>query len=310
MVMANALLGLVILVLAGDVLVRGAVNVSLRLGVPALIVSLTIVAMGTSAPELLISIDAVVGGAPGIAIGNVVGSNIANVLLVLGLPALFVGLGTSSCETRSSFLQMLVGTVLFVAFAFLAPITWIHGSILLGLYFLFMAHAIFSAHRQRIADYDDVENVDVEAPWWKIVTYLMLGIIGLPLGADILVDSATIIAREYNISETVIGLTLVAIGTSLPELATTISAAFRRQADVALGNVIGSNMANLLGIIGVAAFFGDIPVSQQVLSFDIWVMVGATLLLIPFVFFRQNLTRVWGVVFTGLYIAYIASVLI
>lgn len=308
--MANALLGLVILVLAGDVLVRGAVNVSLRLGVPALIVSLTIVAIGTSAPELLISIDAILEGAPGIAIGNVVGSNIANVLLVLGLPALLVGLGTSSCETRSSYLQMLVGSVLFMAFAFLAPITWIHGSVLLGLYLAFMFHAIFSARQQRRASHEEVENVDVEAPWWKIITYLVLGMIGLPLGADILVDSATAIAREYSISETVIGLTLVAIGTSLPELATTISAAFRRQADVALGNVIGSNMANLLGIIGVAAFFGDIPVSEQILRFDIWVMIGATLLLVPFVFFRQNLTRVWGVAFTGLYIVYLALVLI
>ncbi len=308
--MANALLGLVILVLAGDVLVRGAVNVSLRLGVPALIVSLTIVAIGTSAPELLISIDAVLEGAPGIAIGNVVGSNIANVLLVLGLPALLVGLGTSSCETRSSYLQMLVGTVLFMAFAFLAPITWIHGSVLLGLYLAFMSHAIYSARQQRRASHEEVENVDVEAPWWKIITYLVLGMIGLPLGADILVDSATAIAQEYSISETVIGLTLVAIGTSLPELATTISAAYRRQADVALGNVIGSNMANLLGIIGVAAFFGDIPVSELIIRFDIWVMIGATLLLVPFVFFRQNLTRVWGFVFTGLYIVYLALVLI
>ncbi len=308
--MLSALLGLVILVLAGDVLVRGAVNVSLRLGVPALIVSLTIVAIGTSAPELLISISAIREGAPGIAIGNVVGSNIANVLLVLGVPALLVGLGTSSCETRSSYLQMLFGTALFVVFAFLAPITWIHGSALLGLYLLFMAHAIYSARRQRRTDHEEVENVDAEAPWWKIITYLVLGMIGLPLGADILVDSATEIAREYSISETVIGLTLVAIGTSLPELATTVSAAFRRQADVALGNVIGSNMANLLGIIGVAAFFGEIPVSQQILRYDIWVMAGATLLLVPFVFFRQNLTRIWGVVLTGLYIAYIVSVLV
>ena len=130
-----ALLGLVILVLAGDALVRGAVNVSMRLGIPALIVSLTIVAVGTSAPELLISISAVLGQAPGIAIGNVVGSNIANVLLVLGVPALLVGMNVSQCDTRDSYLQMMFGTLLFVAFAFFAPITWAHGVVLVGVSF-------------------------------------------------------------------------------------------------------------------------------------------------------------------------------
>lgn len=314
--LAFAVLGLVILVLAGDVLVRGAVNVSLRLGVPALIVSLTIVAIGTSAPELLISISAVLDGAPGIAMGNVVGSNIANVLLVLGVPALMVGLGTASCDTRGSYLQMLVGTALFLTIAFMAPITWVHGIFLSGLYLVFMALAIRAAnnHRQNGTqpddEPDDVEGADPAAPWWKIGVYLGLGIIGLPLGAEILVNSATVIARQYHISEAVIGLTLVAVGTSLPELATTVSAAFRRQADVALGNVIGSNMANLLGIIGVASFFGDIPVAQEIMGFDIWVMIAATLLLVPFVFFRINITRIWGAVFTALYVGYIIWVLV
>ncbi len=310
-----AALGLVILVLAGDVLVRGAVNVSLRLGVPALIVSLTIVAIGTSAPELLISINAVRENAPGIAVGNVVGSNIANVLLVLGVPALLVGLGCPSSQSKGSYLQMLVGTALFVVFAVFAPLTWIHGMALLGMYLLFMGHAIYVARQARrptigISNSDqDLEGADPGAPWWRIGIYLLLGMIGLPLGADILVDSATNIARQYSISETTIGLTLVAVGTSLPELATSISAAFRKQADVALGNVIGSNMANLLGIIGVATFFGDIPVDQRLLSFDLWVMVAASVFLIPFVFFRMRISRIWGLVFSTLYVVYIVSVL-
>ncbi len=310
-----AVLGLVILVLAGDVLVRGAVNVSLRLGVPALIVSLTIVAIGTSAPELLIAINAILENAPGIAVGNIVGSNTANILLVLGVPALIVGFGTPSSETKGSFIQMLVGTALFVVFAIFAPITWVHGLILLGLYLLFMGHAIFCAYQIRcranaqICDDEDVEGADPGAPWWRISVYLVLGLIGLPLGADILVESATSIARQYHISETVIGLTLVAIGTSLPELATSISAAFRRRVDVALGNVIGSNMANLLGIIGVTSFFGNIPVSPHILGFDLWVMVASSLLLIPFIFFRISITRIWGLVFSGLYLSYIVGVL-
>ena len=313
---ALAALGLVILVIAGDVLVRGAVSISLRLGVPALIVSLTIVAIGTSAPELLIAIDAVMNDASGIAIGNVVGSNTANVLLVLGVPALLAGLGTADRETRDSYLQMLAGTGLFLAISFMAPITWLHGMILLALYAVFMVRAINSGQRHRRADAatqtetQELEAADPGMAWRKIAAYLVIGLIGLPLGADILVDSATTIARRFDVSDTVIGLTLVAVGTSLPELATTIAAAFRRQAAVAFGNVIGSNMANLLAIIGVAAFFDDIPVATGIMRFDLWVMVASTLLLAPFVFGKLNLTRIWGALFAALYVTYLIVVLV
>ena len=309
---AFAALGLIILVVAGDVLVRGAVNVSLRLGVPALIVSLTIVAIGTSAPELLIAIDAVMNDAPGIAVGNVVGSNTANVLLVLGVPALLAGFGPADRETRDSYVQMLIGTALFAAIAFLAPITRVHGLILLALYAVFMARAIASGRRHRRTQIQSpsLQDADAHMPWPKIALYLGIGLIGLPLGADILVDSATDIARTFDVSDTVIGLTLVAVGTSLPELATTIAAAYRRQAAVALGNVIGSNMANLLAIVGITTFFGEIPVEPGILRFDLWVMIAATLLLAPFVFGRLNLTRIWGALFTALYVAYVILVLV
>ena len=155
-----------------------------------------------------------------------------------------------------------------------------------------------------------VTDVEQETmPWWKISMYLAAGIIGLPLGADLLVKSATVIARDFGVTDTVIGLTLVAIGTSLPELATTISAAFRRQADVAIGNVIGSNLANLLGIIGIASFFGPIPVEDEILKFDLIVMVGASLLLLPFLFLKININRIWGMIFVGLYLLYLGLVL-
>lgn len=310
--MVYALLGLAILVLAGDSLVRGAVSLSQRLGIPALVVSLTIVAIGTSAPELLVSISAVLEHAPGIAIGNVVGSNTANILLVLGLPALLVGLDATECNTRASYAQMLVGTALFVAIVFLAPILWWHGLALVGLYLAFMAHAVRSIGIQRKCEDPRISEVQLEDTgqgWGKISMYLIIGIIGLPLGAELLVTNATIIASKMGVSETVIGLTLVAIGTSLPELATTVSAAFRKQADVALGNVIGSNMANLLGVIGVASFFGPIPVSDAIIRFDIWVMVAASLLLIPFVYFRLKITRFWGAGFMALYLIYVGIVL-
>ncbi|WP_323778380.1 calcium/sodium antiporter [Leisingera sp.] len=307
-------LGLVILLLAGDALVRGAVNLSLRLGVPALIVSLTIVAFGTSAPELLIAINAVHEGADGIAMGNVVGSNTANILLVLGIPALMRALHTSECSTRKNYVFMLAASVLFIALAYCGTFTVWSGLILLAALFLVLGVAFREARNHRRngnscaadADLEEIEEADPDMPYWRVGTYLLLGLIGLPLGADLLVDNATIIAHSYGISETVIGLTLVAVGTSLPELATTMMAALRRQADVALGNVIGSNMFNLLAIIGVATFIGPISVDPEFLRFDLWVMLGASLLLIPFVFLKQDITRLWGVILTALYLAYMA----
>ncbi len=306
-------LGLIILLLAGDALVRGAVNLSLRVGVPALIVSLTIVAFGTSAPELLIAISAIHDNAPGIALGNVVGSNTANVLLVLGLPAIFAGLHTSECDTRKNYLLMIGASVLFIALAFLGEFTIFSGVILLATLAVILFMAARDAHKHRkngeADDLEELEEADPNMPSWRIGVYLMLGLVGLPLGADLLVDNATVIARTYGISETVIGLTLVAIGTSLPELATTVMAAVRRQADVALGNVIGSNMFNLLAIIGITTFVGKIPVDPEFLRFDLWVMLAASLILVPFVFMKRDITRPWGFVLSGLYVLYMVALL-
>ncbi len=312
-------LGLLILLLAGDALVRGAVNLSLRLGVPALIVSLTIVAFGTSAPELLIAISAVKENAPGIALGNVVGSNTANILLVLGLPALLATLHTSECDSRKNYVFMLMASVLFIALAFCGTFTLFSGAILLSGLALMLMNAFREAHAHRKAcgaacsdddDLEGLEEADPNMPYWKVSVYLILGLVGLPMGAHLLVDNATVIARTYGVSETVIGLTLIAVGTSLPELATTVMAALRRQADVALGNVIGSNMFNLLAIVGIATLFGRIPVDPEFLHFDLWVMLGASLLLVPFVFFKQDITRIWGLVLTLLYAMYVITLLV
>jgi cation:H+ antiporter len=306
-------LGFAILLLAGDALVKGAVNLSLRLGVPALIVSLTIVAFGTSAPELLISVQAVLDNAPGLALGNVVGSNTANILLVLGVPALMARMHTSECDTRKTFNQMIAASVLFIALAYRGVFDALAGGILLGSLALMLWHAGIEARRHRNAcrvDPDeDPEGADPDMPWSKVLLLLALGLIGLPLGASILVDNATLIARTYGVSETAIGLTLVAVGTSLPELATTVMAALRRQADVALGNVIGSNMFNLLAIIGIASFVGPISVDPEFLQFDLWVMLGASILLVPFVYFGFDLSKRWGILLSGLYLAYLAAVL-
>ncbi|QXT40325.1 calcium/sodium antiporter [Gymnodinialimonas ceratoperidinii] len=310
-----AILGLVILLLAGDVLVKGAVNLALRLGIPALIVSLTVVAFGTSAPELLISIQSILNGVPGLALGNVVGSNTANVLLVLGLPALMAGLAATS-DTRREYTTMMIGTLVFIALCFFGPLVWWHGLVLLTGLALVLLDAMRKAraHRREANGDEDVldelEEADPDMAGWQIGLYLVLGLVGLPLGASLLIDSASEIAIEYGISDAVIGLTLVAVGTSLPELATTVMAAFRRQADVAIGNVIGSNVFNLLAIIGVAVFVGPIPVDAEILSFDLWVMLAASVVLAPFVFFRWPMGRLVGLAFSALYAGYMVLLLV
>ena len=305
-------LGLVTLLLAGDFLVRAAVNLALRLGISALVVSLTVVAFGTSAPELLIVLSAMADDAPGLAMGNIVGSNTANILLVLGLPALVAGLYTTGFDTKKVFIFMILATVLFIILAFMGPFSWWHGGLMLAVLAAILLDQAWTARRvSRVAlATEDLNGVDTSMPGWKITLYLLFGLVGLPLGAKVLVVNAEIIAREFGVPETAIGLTLIAVGTSLPELATTTVAAIRRQADVALGNVIGSNMFNLLAIIGIAALVGPIPVADEFLRFDLWVMLAASFLLIPFVFFRRNITRIWGAALTLLYMAYLLVVLV
>lgn len=312
---ALAGLGLVILLLAGDLLVKGAVNLALRLGIPALIVSLTVVAFGTSAPELLISVKSVLDGVPGLALGNVVGSNTANILLVLGIPALISRLAAPS-DTRREYVFMIAASGMFIAAAFLGPISWPHALVLLGAIALVLWDNARSAQAHRraeaaavVVDEEELEGADPDMPGWRVGLYLVLGLVGLPLGATLLVDSSVAIATAYGVSDTVIGLTLVAVGTSLPELATTVMAAIRRQSDVAIGNVIGSNIFNLLGIIGIAALIGPIPVDPVFLQLDLWVMLAASLILAPFVFFRWPMGRLVGIGFIALYAGYIVVLL-
>ena len=304
------LFGLAILVVAGDSLVKAAVNLALRIGISPFMVSLTVVAFGTSAPELFIVLSALADNAPDLAVGNIIGSNIANVLLVLGLPALAVGLNTAGYDTRKAFAYMITTTVLFIALAFLSPFTWWHSAILLTFLTFILFDQLGDARRDSENNKSEpLEGVNLEMRGWTITFYLILGIIGLPIGATILVTNAELIARDFGVSETVIGLTLVAIGTSLPELATTTVAAVRKQADVALGNIIGSNMFNLLAIVGIAALVSPIPIAAHFLNFDLWVMLAASLILIPFVLFRQNIGRIWGLSLTVIYLTYLLVVL-
>jgi cation:H+ antiporter len=289
----TAVLGLVILLLAGDLLVRGAVNLALRLGIPALLVSLTVVAFGTSAPELLISVQAVLDGVPGLALGNVVGSNTANVLMVLGVPALVARLHTGPYDTRKDYVTMLGVTLFFIGLCFAAPLTWWHGLLLLAV----LAGILWSqareamAHRQasrEAGDEEDVDGADPSLSGWKIAVFMVLGLIGLPLGASLFVDSSVEIAKMFGVSDSVIGLTLVAAGTSLPELATTLVAALRRQADVALGNVIGSNIFNMLAVIGIAGVIAPHALDPDILTMHFPAMTVMTLAVIVMTYNRSR----------------------
>jgi len=296
--------GLVILLLAGDVLVRGAVALSLRLGIPVLIVSLTVVSFGTSAPELLISIQAALDGVPGIAVGNVVGSNIANVLMVLGVPALIASMNPGNCDCARSYYQMLAASIVLIALCFFGPLHFWQAAVLLVLFGLMLTD-MFIQGRNGGEELPEEFETSPGMPVWKMSALIIAGLIGLPVGAQFLIDGAVGVSRTLGVSEEVIGLTMVAIGTSLPELATTTMAAIRRQADVAIGNVIGSNLFNILGILGVASLFGPIPIDPAFLTRDLWVMLACALVLAPFVLGGWRIGKRWGVAFLALYAIYI-----
>ena len=299
-------LGLLLLVISGDFLVRGAIELSSRLRISALLVSLTIVAFGTSAPELIVAIKATLNGAPGLAMGNVVGSNIANILLVLGLPILLVRLQNDIADTRRSFVFMIFASVLFVFLGMSGSFSLVYGVVLLSLLIFILADS-FRQGRKNIENYENKSRK--LKSWSSIIFFLLLGILGLPLGADILVKNASLLAHDYGISDAIIGLTLVAIGTSLPELATTFVAVMRKKADVVLGNLIGSNIFNLLAIIGITSLISPVPVDPTFINFDFWVMLGASFIITPFIFLNIQFNRFSGFIFTMLYGSYLISIL-
>lgn len=306
--LAYIAVGLILLVLAGDLLVKGAVGLSLRLGVPALVVSLTIVAFGTSAPEMLVSIEATLAGATDLVFGNIVGSNIANVFLVLGAPALIAPLTVCQKGVLRNFIIMMGASLLLVAVCAMGGLSfWI------GVAFLILlALVLWDTYRMARGGHVEVELEDEGEGAFsrvKIAIYILAGIVGLPIGANFLIDGARSIAMELGVSEAAIGLTLVAVGTSLPELATTVMAATRGRGDVAIGNVIGSNIFNILAVFGVTALVGDLPTPAGFMELDLWIMLGAALLLAPFIIARIDMRRLSGLAFIGAYVVYCALAL-
>lgn len=301
--------GLVILLVGGDVLVRGAVALAQRLGVPPLVIGLTVVAFGTSSPELVVCVKSAIAGVPEIAIGNVVGSNIANILLVLGLPAVIFPIACNAESVRRDSAIMVAVSVLFVALCWTGVIQFWQGAIMLALLIGFLVRSYLSSRNgdQTVdAIVDEIEGIAVQPHSMFVSSVLVIvGLVGLVAGSSLLVDGATGLARAAGIPEEVIGLTLVAIGTSLPELATSVVAAIRRHGDVAVGNVVGSNLFNMLGIMGVTAMVRPIPVPDQFLTFDLWLMLASSVVLLLFVLRGASITRTAGGILAVGYAVYL-----
>ncbi len=299
------LVGFVLLMVGAEYTVRGAVAIANKLKIPPIIIGLTIVAFGTSAPEFVVSIRAALSGGAGISIGNVVGSNVANVLLILGAAAMIYPI---TCERRvflKDFTFLLAVNIIFVVFSFTGTFVMWQGIVMLLLLFAF----IYYNYRNSINSEPDEESTSpiAEKNWLFVVGVTVLGLAGIIYGADLLVRGAVDIARILGISEEIIGLTIIAVGTSLPELATTVMAAIRHQNGVALGNVVGSNIWNIVFIMGFTSNVIDVPVPQQFIYYDMWVMLLSTIILLPIMMTKSRISRIEGTFFVIIYALYLVS---
>ena len=292
------LLGLTGLFLGGDWLVRGASGLARVWGLSPMVIGAVIVGFGTSTPELLVSLNAGLGGQPEIALGNVIGSNIANLLLILGVAALIAPVLAPRAALKRDFLWVAAATLLLWPLLLGGLLGRIEGAILaagLGLY-------IWQSLRQPSPE--AMEEAQPKPLWWLLLL-TALGLGAIILGAQFLVDSATVLARQFGVSEAMIGLTIVAVGTSLPELATTVVAALRGEREIALGNVLGSNIFNTLGILGLTAMITPLPVAARFPTLDMTTLALVTGGVIAFVWARQSLGRLAGAVLLAAYAGYI-----
>ena len=304
--------GFLLLLFAADYMVRGAVALARRLSISPAVIGMTVVAFGTSAPELVVGLEAGLNDAAGLALGNVIGSNVANVLLVLGCAALITPIVPKRGALIHDSVVLMGGSIVFAFFCVQGEVGRIGGAILVAGLFAFVVSTYRREYGLKTPDaelhVEEVEEVGTLPDILLVeIVALLAGLAGILIGADMLVGGAIGVARELGISEEVIGLTVIAIGTSLPELAASVVAAYRGHADVSVGNVVGSNLFNILGIAGTVAIVTPLPVAGQLVSFDIWVMLLTTALLLPLLLWRWRIVRSVGTVFLVAYAAYIAA---
>ena len=299
-------IGLVLLILGGELALRGAIGLARNLNISPAVIGLTIMGFGTSAPELVVTVQAVLSGSADLAVGNAIGSNIANTLLILGAGAVIRPLTCDPRGVRRDGAVMLGTTLLLCVVGLTGGIVLWQGVAMLGMLFLFMGWSYVQDKRYRDEATDLHEGMAEETNGIPtniaiIAVFIAGGFAGLAFGANLLVDAAVALAKAAGISEAIIGLTLVAFGTSLPELAATMVAAYRRHTDIAIANVLGSNIFNILGVLGTGALFGPLPFTAHIVTIDQWVMLAAAAILLPIMITGWRVSRTEG---TMLLIAY------
>jgi len=305
--------GFVLLIFGAEFLVRGAVALARRLKVTPMIIGMTIVAYGTTAPELVVSLQAAVDGLPGISVGNVVGSNIANILLILGVSSVIFPIVVKPTTLLRDATMCMGAALVFTALALSGTIERWQGALMVAMLALFSVYA-FMQERKRGKDNDPgdlaeelaEEFVEPPKPVWLSLLSVVGGIVAVVAGAKFLIVAAVDTARVLGVGEEVIGLTIVAVGTSLPELATATVAALRKHSDVAVGNILGAGIYNLFAIMGLVAVVHPVPVPPQILIFDLWFMLSVTALLLGFLLLRKGLSRPVGMMFLAGFVAYTA----
>jgi cation:H+ antiporter len=299
--------GFVLLLFGAEYLVRGAVSVAKKFRVSPMIIGMTIVAWGTTAPEMTVSLEAAIGGFPGIAVGNVVGSNIANILLILGISATIFPIVVKPRDLMRDATMMMGSALLFTALALSGTIERWQGILMVVALIIFSFYAFASERRRGTAEGPgELAEEFKEGPQSAWLAFLSVfgGLVAIVFGARLLVSAATDTARVMGVGEEVIGLTVVAVGTSLPELATAVVAALKRESDVAIGNIMGANIYNLLAIMGLVSAVSPVAIPEQVLEFDLWFMVVVTAVLLGVVLTQGRLGRGAGLAFVGVFIAY------
>jgi cation:H+ antiporter len=296
-------LGLSLLLVGGKTLVDGASVIAARLGLSAGLIGLTIVAFGTSAPELLVSVTAALKGNSDIAVGNVVGSNIANITLVLGITGLVFPIVITPSILRMDYTFTMITTILFFLLAVNGMISFVEGLVLVTLFVLVNVYFFKKIGRVEISDQETVQLKKKSV--WISVGYVLVGVGGLYLGSELFVENGVIIATSLGVSERIIGITVIAVGTSLPELITSVIAAIKKETDIAIGNVLGSNMMNILSIIGITALVRPIPISVDFIYNDFIWMIAFTALLFPLMRIKFAISRLDGGILLAGYAVYI-----
>jgi len=309
--------GLVLLVAGGDVMVRGAVSIATRLGVSPLVIGLTLVGFGTSTPELVTSVQASLAGSPGIALGNIVGSNIANILLILGVSALVAPIIVSTAALKRDGAIMVAVAVMFAALTAVFDLTRPVGFAFVA---LLIVYVVFSFRQEQVAPADHGAAYDKGQAALEVdeglrpdkgsslalsLAMAVGGLVLVVIGGKLLVDGAVSLARGYGMSESIVGLTIVAVGTSMPELVTSVVAAARRHSDVAFGNIVGSNIYNLLGIAGTTALIAPTTVPVEIVRFDNLVMVAVAILMVVMARTDMRVGRREGGLLVAGYVTYL-----